>query len=243
MIEYANKVKESVIRTLNRRKPEQVVARRTGATLLYGLLAIFLLCVEPAFGERTGETVLVALGDSLTAGYGLAPEHSFPSQLEAALKKRGHRVRVVNAGVSGDTTAAGLARLDWVMPKQADAVIVELGANDALRGLEPSQARANLDEIITRLKRNGRKVLIAGMLAPRNLGREYAGHFDPIFPALAEKHDALLYPFFLDGVAGNRTLTLPDGLHPNARGIAVIVERILPAVEKLLVQVRSGPGG
>ncbi|MDH3579823.1 MAG: arylesterase [Hyphomicrobiales bacterium] len=230
-----------MIQALKRRNTQQFVTARTGLTLLYGLIGVFLLYAGEARADRvadqTRKTVLVALGDSLTAGYGLAPEQAFPSQLEAALKKRGHDVRVVNAGVSGDTTAAGLARLDWVIPEEADAVIVELGANDALRGLDPSQARANLDEIVTRLKKSGRKVLIAGMLAPRNLGREYAERFDPIFPALAKKHDALLYPFFLDGVAGKRTLTLPDGLHPNARGIAAIVARILPSVEKLLAQV------
>ncbi len=243
MVQYAAKVKESMIRALKRRKPQQFVTGRNRFTLLYAALAVFLLYASPAYADRSAETVLVAFGDSLTAGYGLAPEHSFPRQLEAALKGRGYRVRVVNAGVSGDTTAAGLARLDWVMPKKAHGVIVELGANDALRGLDAGAAKANLDTIITRLKANGRKVLLAGMLAPRNLGREYAGRFDPIFSALAEKHGVLLYPFFLDGVAGERALTLPDGLHPNAKGVSVIVERILPSVEKLLAEVRAAAGG
>ena len=180
---------------------------------------------------------LVALGDSLTAGYGLPRGQGFAARLEAALRGAGHDVEVIDAGVSGDTTDMGLARLDWSVPSDADAVIVELGANDALRGLPPSQARANLDEIVGRLTTRGQKVLIAGMLAPRNLGDAYATDFDPIFAEVAAKYGALLYPFFLDGVALHPELTLPDGLHPNAAGIDVIVAGIHPKVRELLARV------
>ena len=209
------------------------------ALLLYGLIAVILLGVSPTTAKAPREITLVAFGDSLTAGLGVAPDMAFPVQLEKALEAKGYRVRVINAGVSGDTTAAALARLDWAVPKDADAVIVEFGANDALRGLLPARARANLDAILTRLKQKGVAVLLTGMLAPRNLGPEYTRAFDGIYAKLAEKHDVPLYPFFLEGVAGNRALNQPDGLHPNAKGVAVIVENIRPAVEALLDRVRA----
>lgn len=190
-----------------------------------------------ALAER--ETVIVAFGDSLTAGYRLPPNQSFPAQLQAALRKRGHKVRIVNSGVSGDTAAAGLARLDWAMPKEAQAVIIELGANDALRGLDPNKTFEALDRIIATLKQKGLPVLLAGMRAPRNLGPEYTKAFGAIYPALARKHDVLLYPFFLDGVAATRKLNQNDGIHPTGKGIAVIVQRIVPSVEKLIERVRS----
>jgi acyl-CoA thioesterase-1 len=182
---------------------------------------------------------MVAFGDSLTAGYRLAPAQAFPVRLEAKLKERGHDVTVANAGVSGDTTAGGLARLDWAVPDDADAVIVELGANDALRGLDPAQARRNLDTILQRLKAKGVVVLIAGMRAPRNYGAEYADAFDRIFPELAAQYDVVLYPFFLDGIALDAALNLDDGLHPNARGVDVIVERIVPKVEELIARAKN----
>jgi acyl-CoA thioesterase-1 len=182
---------------------------------------------------------MVAFGDSLTAGYRLAPAQAFPVRLEAKLKERGHDVTVANAGVSGDTTAGGLARLDWAVPDDADAVIVELGANDALRGLDPAQARRNLDTILQRLKAKGVVVLIAGMRTPRNYGAEYADAFDRIFPELAAQYDAVLYPFFLDGIALDAALNLDDGLHPNARGVDVIVERIVPKVEELIARAKN----
>lgn len=182
---------------------------------------------------------IVALGDSLTAGYGLPPDQAFPVVLERLLKAKGHDVEVANAGVSGDTTAAGLARLDWAVPPGTDAVILELGANDALRGLPPERARANLDAILTRLRRQDIDVLIAGMQAPRNLGPAYVAAFDGMFRELAEKHGALLYPFFLEGVALDPKLNLPDGLHPNAAGVRVVAGRILPAVEQLVARVRA----
>lgn len=185
---------------------------------------------------------IVAFGDSLTAGFGLKPGQAFPDQLQAALKSKGHNVDVINAGVSGDTTGAGLARLDWVIPDDADAVILELGANDALRGQDPAKTRKNLNAILGKLADKNLPVLIAGMAAPRNLGRDYVDQFDPIFADLANKHDQLLYPFFLDGVALNPKLNLPDGLHPTSDGIAVIVERILPYVEKLIARAKSRTG-
>lgn len=185
-------------------------------------------------------TRLFVLGDSLTAGYGLPPDQSFPAQLEAALRAAGHDVIVLNGGVSGDTSAGGLARLDWALegiPGGApDAVIVQLGANDALRGVDPQQTEANLSAILARLKERGIPVLLAGMLAPPNLGRAYTETFAAIYPRLAEEHDVLLYRFFLDGVAGNPQLNQADGIHPTAQGIAVMVKNILPVVEDLLQQ-------
>lgn len=182
------------------------------------------------------ETVIVALGDSLTAGYGLAQDQSFPAQLEAALKSRGHDVRVVNAGVSGDTALAGLQRLDWAVPEDADAVIVELGANDALQGLPPEGTKATLAKIIERLQAKDLPVLLAGMEAPRNLGKEYVDSFGAMYPDLAARYDVILYPFFLEGAAMNDGLMLKDGLHPNGKGVAAIVENIMPKVEELLTQ-------
>ncbi len=208
--------------------------------LLLGLLATAL----PAFASDTAERPvrIVVLGDSLSAGFGLQPSEAFPAQIDRLLKARGHRVEVINAGVSGDTTAGGLARLDWAVPDGTDAVIVELGANDALRGQPPATARANLDTIVTRFKARGIEVLIAGMRAPRNLGNEYANDFDRIFPDLAEKHGVALYPFFLTGVALDPALNLADGMHPNAKGIGIIAERIVPAVEDLLARVKAKRG-
>ena len=184
--------------------------------------------------EAAAQPKIVVLGDSLTAGYGLAPDQSFPAQLQAALDAKNIAAKVVNAGVSGDTTAGGLARLDWVLKDDPDAVIVELGANDGLRGLDPSESYANLDAIVTKLRKRDIKVLIAGMLAPPNLGKEYGAAFNAIYPRLARIHSVALYPFFLDGTAGNRELTQADGLHPTADGVAAIVQRILPYVLKLL---------
>lgn len=182
---------------------------------------------------------LVALGDSLTAGYQLPASKAFPVQLEVALKARGHAVTVINAGVSGDTTAAGLDRLAWAVPPDADAVIVELGANDALRGLDPKEARVNLDKILTQLAADKRDLLLAGMVAPTNLPATYRDIFDRMYPELAAKHGALLYPFFIAKTALQPKLNLADGLHPTAEGVALIVEDILPKVEELLARVRA----
>lgn len=190
---------------------------------------------------------IVVLGDSLVAGFELKASDAFPAQLERALKARGHAVEVINAGVSGDTTAAGLERLHWAVPDKTDAVIVELGANDALRGLDPAKAKANLDSIITAVKGGGAEVLLAGMLAPRNMGADYTRAFDAIYPALAKKHNVLLYRFFLDGVVLDAQLNLADGMHPNPEGTAEITRRILPTVEELIARVRThqtaGSGG
>lgn len=186
---------------------------------------------------------IVAFGDSLTAGYGLPPGDAFPAQLEKALKARGHAVEVINAGVSGDTTAAALQRLDWAFPEKVDAAIVALGANDALRGIDPAQSRQNLDKILTKLKTKGIAVLLAGMKAPRNWGEDYVKQFDAVYPDLARKHDSLLYPFFLESVAFQPALNLDDGMHPNGKGVQLMVEAILPKVDELIarVQAKRGP--
>ncbi|MGH6814951.1 MAG: arylesterase, partial [Hyphomicrobiaceae bacterium] len=184
-----------------------------------------------AFAAHAAQPVrILAFGDSLTAGFNLAAGDAFPAQLEKALAAKGHQVEVINAGVSGDTTAAALARFDWAVPDKIDAAVVALGANDALRGLPPAQARQNLEAIVTRLKARGIEVLLAGMLAPRNYGDSYVKAFDAIYPELAKAHDLVLYPFFLEGVALKSKFNLSDGLHPNARGIALIVRNILPSV-------------
>jgi acyl-CoA thioesterase I len=182
---------------------------------------------------------IVVLGDSLVAGFQIKASEAFPAQLERALKARGHGVEVANAGVSGDTTAGGLERVAWAVPKGTDAVILELGANDALRGLDPARAKANLEKIITQVKAGGAEVLLAGMLAPSNWGEAYAKAFDAIYPGLAGKHGTLLYPFFLDGIVMDGRFNLGDGLHPNAEGVAEIVRRILPTVEELIARVRA----
>ncbi len=173
---------------------------------------------------------ILALGDSLTAGYGLEKGDAFPDQLEESLRSLGYEAKVINAGVSGDTTAGGLARLDWALFDQPKIVIIELGANDAMRGLDPEQVFKNLDAIITRLKKADCRVILAGMKAPRNLGPEYYNKFDQIYPDLADKHNILFYPFFLEGVATKQSLNQIDGIHPNAAGIALIVSGIQPLV-------------
>jgi acyl-CoA thioesterase-1 len=182
---------------------------------------------------------IVALGDSLTAGYGLPEKDGFVPRLQAALTAKGIAAVVTNAGVSGDTTADGLARLDWSVPDGSDAVIVELGANDMLRGFNPAVTRSGLDAILRGLTQRHVAILLCGMRAAPNLGPEYVHAFDSIYPDLAAKYGAPLYPFFLDGVAANLSLTQSDGMHPNAAGVGVIVERILPKVQELIVRVRS----
>ena len=175
----------------------------------------------------------------MSAGLGLSAAEAFPAKLAGALKAKGLAVDVADAGVSGDTTSAGLGRLDWSVPEGTDAVIVELGANDALRGVDPKITRAALDNILRRLRERGVEVLLAGMQAPRNLGEDYARRFDAIFPELAAAHNVLLYPFFLDGVATDAKLNQRDGIHPNATGVDVIVARVLPKVEELVTRVRE----
>jgi acyl-CoA thioesterase I len=204
-----------------------------------------LLCaLAPANGpEAADRTVkIVVLGDSLSAGFGLPAEAAFPSRLAEALKSRTSAVSIVNAGVSGDTASAGFDRLDWSVPDDTDAVILELGANDALRGLDPKWTKAALDKILRKLEDRHIVVLLAGMQAPPNLGSDYAREFDAIYPALASTHPVVFYPFFLDGVAADPKLNQGDGIHPNATGVDLIVTRILPRVEELITRARAARG-
>lgn len=210
------------------------VGQMVAALLLVNLWSIAAMAADGGKPVR-----IVAFGDSLTAGYGVAPADAFPVQLEKALRAKGHPVEIVNAGVSGDTTAGGLARFDWAIQDGTDIVILELGANDALRGIDPELSKAALDKIMGRLKARGIKVLLAGMKAPANWGAEYVAKFDAMFPELAAKYGAALYPFFLDGVVQRPDLNQGDGLHPNAKGVTEIVTRILPMVQALLPQTTS----
>lgn len=205
-------------------------AWRAGRLLAGFVLGLAMLPV--AADARTFR--LVAFGDSLSAGYQLAQKDAFPEVLAAALKARGHNVVIENASVSGDTASGGLERLDWGVAEDTDLVILELGANDALRGIDPRITEQALDEIITKLRSRNIQVLLAGMLAPRNNGPDYVATFDAIYPRLAARHGIPLYPFFLDGVQGRADLNLADGIHPNPAGVRVIVERILPLVEQTL---------
>ncbi|UDL87510.1 arylesterase [Mesorhizobium sp. PAMC28654] len=183
---------------------------------------------------------IVGFGDSLMAGFGLGPDQGFTDKLAAALRAKGLDVTVANAGVSGDTSSGGMARLDWSVPDGTQLVILELGANDMLRGVSADIVRKNLDEMLAKLKQRKIAVLLAGMRAAPNLGPDYQNAFDAIFPDLARKYDAALYPFFLDGVAGQPALQLEDGMHPNAHGVDQMVERILPTVEKAIASVQGG---
>lgn len=203
--------------------------------LLVGLLP---LAAAPQTGAAAPLKIL-AFGDSLVHGYGLAAGDTFPEQLERNLRERGYDVTVINGGNSGDTTAAALARLDWALADQPDLVLVEFGANDGLRGIDPSDTYANLDAILMRLKQDRIPVLLAGMLAPRNLGSDYAEDFDAVFPRLAARHAVAFYPFFLEGVAMEAELNQPDGIHPNAAGVAVIVESIVPEVARLIDEIAA----
>jgi acyl-CoA thioesterase-1 len=182
---------------------------------------------------------IVVLGDSLSAGFGLPAQDAFPAKLDPALKRKGIAATITNAGVSGDTSSGGLERLDWSVPEGTDAVILELGANDMLRGVDPGVTRKALDAILTKLKARNIAVLLCGMRAAPNMGADYAREFDAIYPALASTHGVVFYPFFLEGVAADRSLNQPDGLHPTAAGVDQIVERILPKVEELVGRVQK----
>jgi acyl-CoA thioesterase-1 len=182
---------------------------------------------------------IVVLGDSLATGLGLPTQQAFPAKLRAALQKKGVTADVVDAALSGDTASGGLGRFDWSVPPDADAVILELGANDALRGVDPQVTRAALEEILKRLQARNTPVLLAGMLAPPNMGADYKRAFDALYPDLAKAHDVIFYPFFLDAVATDPKLNQRDGLHPNAAGVDIIVARILPKVEELVARVRA----
>lgn len=192
------------------------------------------LAILTAFPVAAEPYRIVGFGDSLMAGYGLGPGEGFPEKLQAALQKKGHDVVIANAGVSGDTSSGGLSRLDWSVPDGTQLVILELGANDMLRGIAPEVTEQNLDKMLGRLKERDMAVLLVGMVAAPNLGPDYADAFNGIFPRLAEKYSVQLYSFFLDGVAADRQFLLEDGMHPNAAGIDRMVERVLPTVEKLL---------
>lgn len=201
-----------------------------------------LMAATGVRAQTTRPIMIVALGDSLTAGYQLPPSQSYPAQLEKALRAKGHAITIVNAGVSGDTTAAALERMGWAVPAEADAVIVALGANDMLRGQDPARARDNLDKIVTAAKAQKQDVMLAGMLAAPSLPGDYRSAFDRMYGDLATKHAAIHYPFFLDGVALQPKLNLADGLHPNAAGVAIMVDRSLPKVEELIQRIRARRG-
>ncbi len=207
--------------------------------VLFSLILVPMAEAQTSASEDGKPIRIVGFGDSLMAGYQLPPQDAFPARLEEALKKAGYNVTIDNAGVSGDTTAGGLARLDWSIPDGTDIVILELGANDALRGIAPDIAEKNLETMITRLKDRGMTVVLAGMLAPPNMGKAYDERFNALYPALAEKYGLPLYPFFLDGVAAQKTMVLDDGMHPNAQGVARMVEGFLPVMEKVLKEFKS----
>lgn len=221
--------------------------RRWSASLPVAAAAVVLFlagALACGAARAEGEAIKVlAFGDSLTHGYGLADGATFPQQLEAALAARGHAVTVINGGNSGDTTAAGRARLDWALADNPDAVLIELGANDGLRGIEPSVTYENLDAILTRLRDERLPVLLTGMRAPRSMGEDYTREFDAVFPRLAAKHDVPLYPFFLEGVAAEASLNQADGIHPNAAGVAIIVEGIMPYVLELIGETGTASRG
>lgn len=204
--------------------------KRLFATLI--MLAAVMAAPVAASAAETYR--IVAFGDSLMAGYGLAPGEAFSEKLESALKARGHDVVIANAGVSGDTSSGGLSRLDWSVPDDTDLVILGLGANDMLRGVSPEITAKNLEEMIVRLKERQIEVLVVGMLAAPNLGPDFAGAFNSIYPRLAEEHDLMLYPFLLEGVAAQPNLLLDDGMHPNADGVDRMVEGVVPLVETKL---------
>lgn len=203
------------------------------ATMLFALVG---LLAAPARAEPVR---ILGFGDSLMAGYGLADGDAFPTRLEAALRAAGHDVTVINAGVSGDTTAGGASRLAWSLSEAPDAAIIELGANDGLRGIPTQDTRRNLNAILTALSEEDIPVLFAGMLAPPNMGKEYGADFARVFTDLAAKHEVIFYPFFLEGVAGDLALNQADGIHPNRAGVDSIVERLLPYAEKLVERAKA----
>ena len=214
--------------------------RRSTLSAALSLGVLSALATGSATAAAAKPIRLLAFGDSLTAGYGLPAGQGFAPKLEAALRKQGHDVTVVDGGVSGDTTSGGLARLDWTLGDGADAVILELGANDMLRGIDPRLPQTNLDKMLATFKARHIPVLLAGMHTPPSMGRDYSDAFDAIYPALSRKYDVPLYPFFLNGIIGDKALHLSDGLHPNAAGVDVIVEKILPSVDDLLKGVKQG---
>lgn len=213
---------------------------RFKAALLH-FAVILMTTLAGVTASQADPLKLVGFGDSLMAGYQLPQEDALPAQLQRKLVAKGHDVVITNAGVSGDTTSGGLARVDWSVPDGTDGVILELGANDALRGIPPEQTARNLDQIITRLKARNIPVLLIGMLAPPNMGGDYAARFNAIYPDLAKKYDLPLYPFVLEGVITERKLLLEDGMHPNTEGLAVMAERILPLAQSWVASIEGKP--
>jgi acyl-CoA thioesterase-1 len=212
------------------------VERRTRLFMHMLVLMAALLSAGPVFAQPVK---MVVLGDSLSAGLGLSGPAAFPARLQKALKDKGIEVDMINAGVSGDTSSGGRDRLDWSIPAGTEAVIVELGANDALRGTDPAVTRAALSDIVSRLKARKIAVMLCGMLAPPNYGQDYAAKFNTIYPDLAKKFDVPLYPFFLDGVAADPKLNQADGIHPTAEGVDIIVTKMLPTVQAFLGTIRG----
>lgn len=218
--------------------------RSKTASLVWAIASLIYVTIGTVVPVAADDKLhIVVFGDSLVAGYNLPPGTAFPDQLAVALAKKGDAVRVTNAGVSGDTTSGGLARFDWAVPPDSHAVILELGANDALRGVSPEIARRNLDAILNKLKARRIPVLVAGMRAPANWGPEYVKVFNAMYAELATKHGALLYPFFMEGVIMRADLKLADALHPNPAGVAEVVKRILPSVEKLISRAQQAKAG
>jgi len=207
--------------------------------LTMGLAAVAMVPTQAGSNEAAKPVRIVVLGDSLSAGLGLAAPDAFPAKLQKALKDKGIDVEMNNAGVSGDTSSAGRDRLDWSVPEGTEGVIVELGANDALRGTDPAVTRAALSDIVARLKARHIAVMLCGMLAPPNYGSDYAARFNAIYPDLAKSFGVALYPFFLDGVAADAALNQADGLHPTAAGVDVIVGNILPTVQAFVATMRG----
>jgi acyl-CoA thioesterase-1 len=218
----------------------RVARARVASTLVGVMLAAVMLSGAGSAALASDRPLrIVAFGDSLTAGYGLPADAAFPTKLQQSLAAKGIATEIANAGVSGDTTSGGLARLDWSIPDGTEAVILELGANDSLRGVDPKLTRSALEAMLERLAARHIPVLLAGMLAPRNMGPDYGAAFDAIYPDLAKKYGAILYPFFLDGVAADPKLNQRDGLHPTAAGVDVIVAKMLPAVEQLAAAAKA----
>jgi acyl-CoA thioesterase I len=215
------------------------IARSRPLHRLLALAILMLIGAGPAPAAESGPLKILALGDSLTSGYGLPQDQGFVPQLQKALAAAGIRAQVINAGVAGDTSAGGLARLDWALADDPAVVIVELGANDALRGLDPAVTRAALSDILTRLKARNIAVMLCGMMAPPNYGRDYAERFNTIYPDLAKSFGVPLYPFFLDGVAADAKLNQADGIHPTPQGVDIIVRNMMPTVEAFLGPLRG----
>ena len=206
------------------------------APIVFAATAAFSSAV---LAEEAEPLEIVVLGDSLVAGYQLGSGEDYPTRLQAALEAKGYQISVINAGVSGDTTSGGLARVDWSVPDGADGVILELGANDALRGIVPQKVEDNLAAIIARLQERDIPVMLMGMMAPPNMGEDYAAEFNPVYDDLASRYSLPLYPFFLNGVTTHPDLQLSDGMHPNADGVEVMVENTLPAVEAFIKTIRG----